>query len=746
MNWRGLENPFLRHPAASLVLLLLCCLPVLVDLPKLEIRPDARILLEGDQRNLAAYDKVSEILNRDIVVVISMEGTHLYSQQGFDDLRLLCDRLSILKGMVDVKSLTHSVKPVRKGLSFDMVKFVPEGQLEREDIERIKQFCLSHPLVRNVMVSEDGRHFLITATFQRECATQEQRSELKADVEGVLGGFEPLGYRFRSIALPFVEEEVYRTLKHDLTLTALTAFAFTVGILWFAYRSVGALLLILLNIALTQLGLAGLMQVCGVAVTIYTAMLFPLLAGVHLTLLVHVFCAFAPTEARCPVGEAANRVFKSSAFASLTTLVGMASLALCDVPEVRRFGLMGALGVLAVFAWTFGPGLSLHKLASERGLVSPTPEAGHSGGYSKRLASWVRRHQGRILKMGAAGCVGGALGCAFLRTDVRVVEFLAKGSPTRQALEEMNQVYGGVNVIQIEIDTAKANGLADLVVLRYLDGLSRFALDQPNVTGSYSFAGLLGMMNQIWEQENPGSMALPDSALKVNLFVAALKTRNYPFLTALTDSDLRRAYLVVRSRDMPAKDYLDTIQRIMEKARSACPAGVSVSARDGIHSIVEADQRIVRAQRNTGLLTLMVIWLVLAGLWRSPWLGASAVGVNLIPIGLIAAVAAACGITLNSVTVMLAVLVFGIAVDDSVHLITTWREDGSGGYEALVAVYRAKGRPILITSAILVGVMLPFALLSFPPVRDFGVLAALGFATAVLGVVFVIPAVLMRND
>jgi predicted RND superfamily exporter protein len=324
-----------------------------------------------------------------------------------------------------------------------------------------------------------------------------------------------------------------------------------------------------------------------------------------------------------------------------------------------------------------------------------------------------------------------------IRTDIRAVEFLGHDSPTRQAMTALDKVYGGINVVQIEFDTGRADGVNNLGFLRYLESVHQQVAAFPEPSGVYSYASLLAMMNQIWEREAPGSLHLPQSRMLLGVFVLALKSYNYPFLSALADDSQRTAYLVVRTPDMPARDYLAMIGRIVELAREDAPETVQVSAAAGLHSILEADQRILRSQTRSLWLTLGCVGLALAMLWRSVRLAAWVVVINLLPVCLAGSLAAVLRIPLNSVTVMVAATVLGLAVDDSIHLVTRWRSamlSGHGANSALAGALRSKARPILWTTIILVTVFLLPAGSSFPPARHFGGLGAFALAMALVGV------------
>jgi len=119
--------------------------------------------------------------------------------------------------------------------------------------------------------------------------------------------------------------------------------------------------------------------------------------------------------------------------------------------------------------------------------------------------------------------------------------------------------------------------------------------------------------------------------------------------------------------------------------------------------------------------------------------------VNLLAVGLVLGLAGWAGVALNSITMMVAAISLSIAVDDSVHFLTHWREERRNGLsveQALTSTLQVKSRPILSSSLVLMGVFLVFQFSSFPPVEDFGLLAAAAFAAALVGVLALLPLLL----
>ncbi|MBK9139355.1 MAG: MMPL family transporter [Verrucomicrobia bacterium] len=747
-------NPFLRFPRASLLLVAVLCLPWLACLPRFEFDAETRVLLGGDQRNLTAYEQVRKILGETEAVVISLEVTDLFSPAGLDVVRRVSDAFLSQPTVIAVHSLTHAVKPVRRGLSFDMVPLVSPEPTTGE-LGELRRFCLSHPLVRNLLVAADGRHTLVTVTFGQRAGTAGDRRALGALIEATLAPFRAAGLRARVLALPLIEEELRGTLARDLRLFLPLAGAVVIGVLWFTFRSWRLVVFVLMNQVFALALLPGLAVVTGARLNVFTLLLLPLLSGIHLTLLAHLLTArqrnlAAGQGSEEALASAVRLTWKPSVFATLTTVVALLSLAVSNIPQIRTFGLLGAAGLALVHLLTYGPTLALLALSGPRRAGTAAPGQGTLATHPaalEGLVAFTARRRRTILAVAALAVAIAALGLSRLRTDIRATEFLSPASPTRQALEELDRVWGGINVVPIAFDTGRPGGANDLGFLRYLESVHRHAESLPDLAGAYSYARLMAMINQVWEGGASDALRLPTSPLLVRLFVVALRSYEFPFLSGLTDGEFRTAQLVLRTRDLPADRYLALVNEVLAFAERERPEGVSVSAAAGIHSILEADRRILRSQLHSAGLTAGVIFVTLALLWRSWRLPLLSLGSNLLPVALVIALAALLALPLNSITVMVGAISLGIAVDDSIHFLTHWRECRRAGRSreaALRETLALKGRTLVWTSLILIGVCAVFWCSSFPPVRAFGLLSAAAFAAALASVLMLLPALLNR--
>jgi hypothetical protein len=635
-----------------------------------------------------------------------------------------------------------------------MEPFVPVGTLSGEQIATIRQFSVTHSLVRNIMVSPDGRITLITATYKRDLSTPALRQAFRNEMKQLLKPFDSPDYRIQTISLPFIAEEISESFFLDLKLVLPGTALVILLVIGLTLRSFPCLVLLLLSEVTLVAILPGVLNLAGFSLSPYNLLLLPLLGAINLTMLTHQLIALRKTDAGLPMDERfatmLRVVFRPSMFAAITTAIGLGSLAVSGVSQVRDFGISGMIGIGVIFAWNFGPGLSFLRLgcrawpsgirlASNDLRQQQIDSLFHRLGQAAMAKRWPALVATTTLLLPALFAAG------HLNLDIRAVRFLSPESPTRKMAEMMDAQMGGINIVQLDFDTGKPNGINQLEFLRKMQSVQDFAEGTVRFSSTYSYASLMAMMNGIWTGDESGELSLPSNPLTLNLFVLALKATNYPFLQALCDETNQKAHLVLRTTDLPSGEFVSLLQSVEQFAKDTMPEGVTVSAKAGLHTILQADREIVAAQLGSLVITIIAMLAAMTVLWHSLKLAAVSLGISLVPLAVLAVLAAWFAVPLNSVTVMVAALVLGISIDDAVHLVTHWvqlKKQGVEPAKALVESLEAKGPAILCTSLILIGFSVSLLWISFPPVQDFGWLSAAAYTAALVAVLFALPSLL----
>ena len=200
--------------------------------------------------------------------------------------------------------------------------------------------------------------------------------------------------------------------------------------------------------------------------------------------------------------------------------------------------------------------------------------------------------------------------------------------------------------------------------------------------------------------------------------------------------------LIVRSRVIGTRDTAELVRRIQAEVAKVYPnweahvTGNSVLMNRAIDDIVNG-------QATSIGLTLLLIFLVLTVLFTSARIGLLALLPNILPTLVYFGALGAFGISLNGGTSVIAPIVLGIAIDDTVHYLvrfTRFAHRLLDERRAAVEALKVVGRPITYTT---IGLCLGFLMLTSSDLRmqaEVGMMGAFALAAAWLSDFIFTPA------
>jgi len=185
------------------------------------------------------------------------------------------------------------------------------------------------------------------------------------------------------------------------------------------------------------------------------------------------------------------------------------------------------------------------------------------------------------------------------------------------------------------------------------------------------------------------------------------------------------------------------LERFAAAARQEIPR-TSVVVTGQYPLLLATQRRLLTTLGSSLALTVAAVAAVFVLLLRDLGAAARAMLPNLLPVVGVLGLMGWTGIPLDIATVMVAAVVLGIAVDDTLHTLGVFRvrQAGSTLEEAVVATLRDTGPAYLLTGAILVAGFGVTALSSFAPTSRFGLLAAVAMVLAVVADLLLLPALL----
>jgi hypothetical protein len=210
-----------------------------------------------------------------------------------------------------------------------------------------------------------------------------------------------------------------------------------------------------------------------------------------------------------------------------------------------------------------------------------------------------------------------------------------------------------------------------------------------------------------------------------------------------------RTNIIVRTSLTRASDIAATVETIQDFAAKTFPPELSVKATGELILHTRTSGDIVRGQIQSLGLAAGIIFVVMSTMFLSFRIGLIAMIPNLFPILVFFGLMGASGAVLSLSTNIIAAIVLGIAVDDTIHLMSRLSSQvraTADREEALRHTFSTVGKPVFYTSVILFLGFLTLCVSSFVPIREFGILAAITMIVALGADVVLLPAILSTTQ
>lgn len=485
--------------------------------------------------------------------------------------------------------------------------------------------------------------------------------------------------------------------------------------------------------------------------TMATAILPSLLAAYTMATLLHFYAGIqrgrvALLRRPARIDRALSETRRPGFFNVLTTGAGLLSLTLVPIPPIQIFGLAGAFGTLLVFLTVFylAPPFLLHW--DVRRWPRHQSGMGHLNRLAVRLVRISLRHPKAIV-LGTLVLIA----ATFPLTQRVVVEsdlltFFNETHAVSTGTRLVESELSGVTTLEISLRGTGRDSLARVEALRAMRQFQVWLEALPEVDRTLSMADLVEEMHWAMNGEHPAFRALPPTDRLLRQYLLIYDGRD---LFELVDREYAHARILVNMNVHGAQD-IERVIGVMRTRLAEHPLP-GMRADIGGYGRLFADQveLLVGGQIRSFLGAFTLISLFMLLLWRSLGDATTSMIPNVAPLYFIFALMGAAGIYLDLATVMIASVVLGITVDDTIHLYHGYRERMKKGMAPVFAIARSfssSGRAVLATSLLLVTQFGLLATSSFIPTANFGLMTAVGLVAGQMFELLLLPALLLIKD
>ncbi|WP_273452293.1 MMPL family transporter [Nevskia ramosa] len=714
---------------ATVIGLLLCIDPVTRTV-RFHIDPSAEALLPVDDPGRAVLDQVRRTFGIDdpLIVAVRFEPS-VYSAENLERIAKLSAQFKQLPEVSEVFSLATAPNLLASGDEIDVTSFTDQAARDPAVVQTFAAQMLANPLYRSTLVSDDGT----TAAFALSTtAALTPKQYVALDFDGQVrravqevGGADAV---YLTGTLP-VRAATSGALDRTLRFTVPAVFAVIAVLLLATFRSPMAAASALLSVAIALIWTVASAVLLGIEFNLVSAIVPPLVITIGLSYTIHLLAAHFLSRSVLPDARDSQRadwvmkrISTGLTLSATTTVIGFLSLLLNPLPAVRGFAVLASLGTLYVGALTH---LFLPALLNATGCNRETPPIATRvfGRFAELLTGFDLRWRRWIIGASALLIVGGFISASRIEGGADFINSFDGDTPVRQNFEAVAKAFNGANFVTVLIDGKAPDALTNPALIDAVDSFQDWLRAQPEVGAAVSFVDQLKLTNLVLHNNEPLYFGVPadGAAVKQILLFASSEALN-----RVIDPQYRTAVISLRL-NVDGSTAIGAFLRRAEARAAELPSPIDARFTGSAVLATRAVEALAGGHLASIAIAVVAIGALLSLMFTSIKAGLIATVPNIVPIAVYFGTLGALGIPLNPTTSLIACIVLGIAVNDTVHFLARFNADAREQGTEAGAVRSALGsvlRPITLATVCLCLGFLVFAGSELNNQRQFGGLAA----------------------
>ena len=766
----------------------------LTGVGKFKIAASADTLLVKDNKLYIQTQVAQQTFSPDEFILLAYEPREhdVFSEQTFSDLSQLQQEIKQIPRVESVTSiLTVPLIDSAEALTGQTEVSELTWQQQHYSAKKMKALVSGHPIFTDLLINRDNTATSIQIVFkpnpelvdieqqitaiQANLLSRELSAEEQAQLEALKAQAEPLREQLtqtrkeeikqlNEITQPInqrantylggsyvVGQHLIDIIKSDLVIFGLAIALVVAFLLAVLFRRVKWVVFPLLSCGLSVTLTIGALGWADLRATVISANFVALQIILTLAVMIHMLGSYRYIAREKPQTDQHNRVelmlkdkLSPCFFASLTTSVGFAALLFSGLEPVISFGLMMLIAMVIS---------QLVSLILFPALLALLPAGSEADDYAFIRTILHRSRQLTLNKPGVTivgtGLVFVALSVGITRLNVEnsFIDYFADDTQVHRELAYIDQEFGGTTALDIILDVTDKPDDPSLIISA--DSVNQLQLVQQAVTAFEATGSVTSLANftELATQLNNGR-PLTEYELTSIYYLLNEKVVNQ-LVGAYFSEQEQRLRVAIRVQD--TTEGLDREQFLNNLKQDLATAGIH-SEQYQLTSLFVLYQDILSRLFDSQITTLGMVYvalgLVFLLIFRSVKVALIALLPNVLTTLAILGVIGWAGIPLDIMTITIAAIAMGIAVDDTLHFVHSYMaglKAGSGqAVPAAEEAFKHSGLAILMTTTVIAVGFSLFGFSDFLPSVYFGLLTALAMIMALVADLTLLPALLNK--
>ena len=782
------KNIILKNPKTVLIFIILTAL--FFGYNSKDFRLDASsetLLIEGDP-DLKYLQEINEKFgSKDFLVLTLTPNESIISDNVINNILSLKYKIQSLDWVhnvitiLDIPLLDSSDEPL-----MDRIKNYRTLKDENIDRERGFNEIASSPVFKNFVISEDktttGIIVNIKSTetnakqFQSKKELQTYKDKLKEknhnnilEIREIIKSFSDIG-KIHLGGIPMIADDMMTFIKSDIFTFGIGVFLFIVLTLWYVFRKFMWILIPISSCFLSVLIMTGFLGIMGWKVTVISSNFIALMLILTMAMNIHMstrYLQLKTTLENKPTNEliylATSKMFWPIAYTVLTTICAFLSLIFSEIKPIIDFGWMMTFGLITSFIVTFTllPSL-LNLMASEKIDVQEKSFTNFTG----FLANCSITKKKLIYIISILLIILSIFGISKLKVENSFINYFSKDTEIYRGMKLIDEKLGGTTPLDIilKFDTKTNNEVSEKNdefddweedentsddskywftkdkidriknVHSYLENLDHIG----KVLSFYSIIEIATTLN------NNNELGTLEMGVLYTKLPENIKREIVDPYISVTNNEARISLRIkdsskdLRRNELIKKINYDLHNKLNLKEESYKLGGVLILFNNLLQSLF-------KSQILTLGLVMLGIFIMFLILFRNVKISLIGVIPNFIAAFSILGLIGLLNIPLDMMTITIAAITIGIAVDNSIHYIYRFIEEFKykQNYNEVIKIcHSSVGVAILNTSITIVFGFSILVLSNFIPTIYFGIFTGIAMLLAMLLVLSLLPALI----
>ncbi len=569
--------------------------------------------------------------------------------------------------------------------------------------------------------------------------------------------------------VPMIVADMIDFVQKDLIVFGVGVFLFlliTLAVIFRKKRWVFLPMVCCLAAGLTMIGFLGLMDW---RVTVISSNFISLMLIFTMSLTIHLIVRYQELNAERPnsdhnslILETVRLKFIPCFYTTLTTIVAFASLLVSEIRPVMDFGLMMTIGLMVSFVLSF--------ILFPVGLILMNKETVLKQQKTARpltlvFAELTENHGGKLLILCISLAIISGFGISKLKVENRFIDYFRARTEIYQGMKLIDQKLGGTTPFDIILDfDEQENKSDDFEQDDFFDDFSDNSEQTSWFSSSYRMNQIEKFHDYLASQPEIGEVLSIATSMKIarrlnkdvplDNYEIALMHKKIPadmkemLISPYISVDIPQARITTRTMETDKN-----LQRkvLLEKIRTFLTAEMGFRD-DQIHftSMFVLYNNMLQSLFHSQILTIGMVFLGIMAmfliLFRSFSVAVIAILPNLLPAAMVLGVMGLAGIPLDMMTITIAAITIGIAVDDTIHYIHRYKKEFAVDRNYRAAMYRCHrsiGRAMYYTSLTIIMGFSILVMSNFIPTVYFGLFTGFAMLVALLAALTLLPQLLI---